>query len=44
MLEPMQEEVFKITEQIAVLQGKVKQAVQENEEKLQTPITMEDEK
>jgi hypothetical protein len=38
-LEPLQEEVFNVTEQIVAVQGKVKKAVQERENKLQTPIT-----
>jgi hypothetical protein len=41
-LEPLQEEAFKVTKEITAVQGKVKQAVQESEEKLQTPITAQD--
>jgi hypothetical protein len=39
-LEPLQEEAFQVTEELAAAQGIVKQAVQDNAEKLKTPITM----
>jgi hypothetical protein len=38
-LEPLQEEAFWVTKYLAVAQGIVKQVVQDNTEKLKTPIT-----
>jgi hypothetical protein len=38
-LEPLQEEAFKVIEELEVMQGIVKQETQYNVEKLKNPIT-----
>jgi hypothetical protein len=39
-LDPLQEEACQVIEKLVVAQGIVKEAMQENKEKIKTPITM----